>query len=253
MSMPDPIQRFTNRVENYVKYRPGYPAEVFGFFRHELGLTPDSVVADVGSGTGILTRIFLENGNTVFAVEPNDAMRAAAETAFESNVNFHSVTGTAEATGLDANSADIATAAQAFHWFEPELSGREFRRILKPGGSIALIWNERELDTTPFLRDYEKFLLEFADDYTSVRHENINDATLRTFFEGGYDVKEFANEQVLDMDGLRGRTLSSSYVPAETSPRFAAMDKALVSVFAKHSENDRIKVLYRTKIYYKQV
>lgn len=251
--MKNSTERFTDRVENYVKYRPGYPAEVLDFFRGELGLTADSVIADIGSGTGILTRIFLENGNTVFAVEPNDAMRAAAESAFEGNENFRSVKGTAEDTELDSDSVDIATAAQAFHWFDPVSSGSEFRRILKPTGRIALIWNERELDTTQFLRDYEKFLLEFADDYTSVRHENINDTTLRAFFDGDYGVKEFANEQVLDMAGLRGRTLSSSYVPPPGTPRFPAMSEALASLFAKHSENDRIRILYRTKIYYKQV
>lgn len=251
--MKNSTERFTDRVENYVKYRPGYPAEILDLFRDELGLTPESIVADIGSGTGILTRIFLDNGNTVFAVEPNDAMRSAAEKDLGGDGNFQSIKGTAEKTGLESDLVDLATAAQAFHWFDPVSSGREFRRILKPNGHIALVWNERELDATPFLRDYEKFLLEFADDYTSVRHENINDATLREFFDGGYDVKEFANEQVLDLDGLRGRTLSSSYVPPPGSPRFPVMSEALVSLFAKHSENDRIRILYRTKIYYKQV
>src|SRR5690606_33978165 len=248
-----PTERFTDRVENYVKYRPGYPAGILEFFRDELAMKPDSVIADVGSGTGILTQMFLEHGNTVFAIDPNDAMRAAAEDSFGGDARFHSIKGTAEAPGLADGSIDIATAAQAFHWFDPQRSGDEFRRILKPAGRIALIWNERELDTTPFLRDYEKFLLEFADDYTSVRHENVNDGTLRTFFNGDYGVKEFANEQSLDLEGLRGRTLSSSYIPTPASPRFGAMNEALVSLFAKHGENDRIRILYRTKIYYKQV
>jgi SAM-dependent methyltransferase len=251
--MKDPTERFTDRVENYVKYRPGYPPEVLALMRDEMSLTPESIVADVGSGTGILTRMFLDNGNAVFAVEPNDAMRDAAERSFAGNKKFHSVKGTAEETFLDADSVDIIAAAQAFHWFDPIPAGSEFRRILKPNGYIALIWNERELDTTPFLRDYEKFLLEFADDYRSVRHENISNDTLRTFFEGDYNEKEFPNEQVLNFEGLRGRAISSSYIPPPGSPRFSAMNEALASLFAKHSENDRIRILYRTKIYYKQV
>lgn len=250
--MKDPTERFSDRVENYVKYRPGYPAEVLQLFRDEMGLTQESIVADIGAGTGISTRLFLENGNTVFAVEPNDAMRAAADTSLNGFAGYRGVKGTAENTTLAANSISIAIAAQAFHWFNIEPTRSEFQRILKPNGFAALIWNERELDTTPFLIEYEQFLMKYADDYANVRHDNVNEEKLDLFFGGGFITREFANEQILDIEGLRGRVLSSSYMPTADSPRFSAMNEDLVSLFAKHAKSDRIKVLYRTKIYYKQ-
>lgn len=251
--MKDSTKRFTDRVENYVKYRPDYPAGILRTFCDEMGLTMDSIVADIGAGTGISARIFLANGNIVFAVEPNDAMRFAADDFLGSYRGYRSIKGTAEKTTLAEKSVDIAIAAQAFHWFDIELAKAEFRRIVKPGGYIALIWNERELDTTPFLIEYEKFLIEYADDYASVRHDNIDTETLRAFFGDGFRTQTFGNKQVLDLDGLRGRVLSSSYMPTPESLRFQAMNEDLVSLFAKHAENDRIEVLYRTKIYYKQV
>jgi SAM-dependent methyltransferase len=251
--MKDPTERFSDRVENYVKYRPGYPPEVLQLFRDEMGLTNDSVIADIGAGTGISTRMFLENGNRVIAIEPNDAMRTAADEFLGSFANYKSVKATAEKTTLAENSVDIAVAAQAFHWFDIDRTREEFRRILKHGGYIALIWNERELDTTPFLREYEQFLIKFADDYANVRHENVNNEKLRTFFGDDFQTATFGNKQVLDLDGLRGRVVSSSYMPTPDSKDFPAMNEDLASLFAKHAESDRIEVLYLTKIYYKQV
>src|SRR6476469_2466819 len=167
--MSSSVERFSNRVENYVKYRPTYPPEILGVFRSEMGLNKQTVVADVGSGPGILTRLFLENGNVTFGVEPNNAMRQAAQTILKDFQNFRSVSGTAEATTLPDASVDIITAAQAFHWFDPEPTKAEFRRILKPGGWVSLIWNMRQLDSTPFLREYEQFILDNAVDYEQVR------------------------------------------------------------------------------------
>ncbi len=195
--MASTVERFSNRVENYVKYRPGYPPEVLGLFRNEMGLTPDSVIADVGSGTGISSRLFLENGNEVFGVEPNDAMRAAAEEFLAAFPNFHSRNGTAENTGLPDASVDLVIAAQAFHWFDPEKTRTEFKRILKEDGFVALIWNERQLATTPFLREYEQFLLKFASDYTKVRHENIDEEKLSDFFGRDYREGYFSERSVI--------------------------------------------------------
>jgi len=251
--MKDPTERFSNRVENYVKYRPGYPPEILRLFDEEIGLTADSIIADIGSGTGISARMFLENGNRVFAVEPNDAMRAAADASLSSYQNYYSVKGTAENTTLAEDSIDIAIAAQAFHWFDIEPTRAEFERIVKQKGYIALIWNEPELDTTPFLIEYEAFLNKYADDYANVRHDNVNNETLNIFFRGAFNTREFANRQVLDIEGLRGRILSSSYMPTPEAANYWMMNKDLVSLFAKHAESDRIEVLYRTKIYYKQV
>ncbi len=247
------VERFSDRVENYVKYRPSYPPQVIELFRDQLGLTPDSIVADVGSGTGISAKIFLENGNVVFGVEPNGPMRAAAEEFLAAYPNFHSRNGTAEATGLEDDAVDVVIAAQAFHWFEPESTKKEFVRILKPGGHIALIWNERQLNTTPFLIDYEQFLLKYADDYTKVRHENINADRLKAFFQKDFRTVVFSNSQVLDLDGLVGRVLSSSYMPTASDERFPQVKKELQALVAKHSENGNIEILYDTTVHYMQI
>ena len=250
--MSNTVTRFSNRVANYVKYRPGYPPEMLELFRSQMGLTEDSRLADIGSGTGLSTKPFLENGNTVYGVEPNEAMREAAEEYLKEFPNFISHDGTAESTRLSDDSMDFVIAAQAFHWFDPDKTRREFTRILRPGGWIVLIWNERQLDTTEFLREYEHLLLKYATDYEKVRHENIDQQKLGAFFKAEYRWATFQNEQVFDYDGLRGRLLSSSYMPAEDRPTFPALEKELAGLFAKHSENDRIKVFYDTNIYYKQ-
>lgn len=250
--MNDNVQRFSNRVANYVKYRPGYPAGVLDLFEKQMGLTKDSVLADIGSGTGLSAKLFVENGNTVYGVEPNAAMRTAAEEYLKEFPNFISHDGTAENTNLDDASMDFVIAAQAFHWFDIEKTGIEFQRILRPGGYIALIWNERQLDSTEFLREYEKLLLRYANDYEKVRHENIDQQKLGGFFRNDYQRATFPNEQVLDYVGLRGRLLSSSYMPAEDSASYPALEKELRDLFAKHSEHGKIKVFYDTNIYYKQ-
>ena len=250
--MSNTVTRFSNRVANYVKYRPGYPPEMLDLFRREMGLTKDSVLADIGSGTGLSTKPFLENGNTVYGVEPNEAMREAAEEYLKEFPNFISHDGTAESTRLPDDSMDFVIVAQAFHWFDPDKTRREFTRILRPGGWIVLIWNERQLDTTEFLREYERLLLKYATDYEKVRHENIDHEKLGAFFQAEYRRATFQNEQVFDYQGLRGRLLSSSYMPAEDHPTFPELEKELAGLFAKHSENDRIKVFYDTNIYYKQ-
>ncbi len=171
MPVRDATQRFSSRVSNYVRYRPGYPSAVLELLKHDCRLTPSAVIADVASGTGIFTRLLLENGNRVFAVEPNPEMRQAAEELLAGFPKFTSVSGSAEATTLAEHGVDFVTAAQAAHWFDREKARREFVRILKPGGWAVLLWNERLTDTTPFLRDYEKLLLTFATDYQEVRHE----------------------------------------------------------------------------------
>ncbi|HLM61240.1 MAG TPA: methyltransferase domain-containing protein [Pyrinomonadaceae bacterium] len=251
--MGNTVERFSNRVENYVKYRPGYPKEILDLFTTKMNLREDSIVADIGSGTGISAKLFLENGNPVFGVEPNRAMREAAENFLEDYPNFRSVNGTAENTSLENESIDFVVAAQAFHWFEESKTRREFERILKDDGFIALIWNERRLDTTAFLKDYERLLVEFGTDYAAVRHENITKETLRNFFRADFEEAVFSNSQTVDFDGLRGRMLSSSYIPSEESPRFAEMIKNLESLFAEHAENGKIQILYDTKIFYGQI
>ena len=210
----DPTQRFSGRVENYTRYRPGYPGEVLHILHDEAGLSAASVVADVGSGTGISTKLFLDNGNVVYAVEPNREMREAAEASLGNYPSFHSVAATAEATTLPDAAVDFVVAGQAFHWFCVEEARREFRRILRPEGWAVLMWNSRRTDTTPFLRGYEALLAKFGTDYREVNHTNIGDDVLRSFFDGTPEYRRLENVQVFDYAGLEGRLLSSSYVPS---------------------------------------
>jgi SAM-dependent methyltransferase len=242
--------RFDDRVENYVAYRPGYPAGVVGFLRGELGLTPGATVADVGSGTGILSELLLEAGCAVVGVEPNDAMRAAAESRLKSFAGFRSVKGAAEATTLETASADFVTAAQAFHWFDAEGARAEFRRILKPGGWVVLVWNMRRTETTPFLRGYEKLLREFGTDYAQVNCEQVSEERIAEFFGGQFASKSFDNFQSFDFDGLRGRLLSSSYVPLEGHPKFEPMLAELRRLFRRYRWDSAVKIEYDTRLFY---
>jgi len=248
----NPTQRFSNRVENYIRYRPGYPEEVLHILEKEAGLTPSSIIADIGSGTGISTELFLNNGNMVYAVEPNDAMREAAESLLKRYPNFHSVNGTSGVTTLDEHSIDLIVAAQAFHWFTPEEARREFDRILKPGGNVALIWNRRKENETLFLASYEALLQQYGTDYDQVRHTNIDDHTLDSFFES-YKKHVVYNEQLFDFEGLKGRLLSSSYAPAKGHPNHKPMLEQLEIMFKEYQQNGQVRFEYDTEIYIGQV
>lgn len=248
--MSGSVERFTSRVETYAKYRPGYPAEIVELFKRECGLTPDSIVADIGSGTGKLTELFLANGNVVFGIEPNGSMREVAERIFHEQPNFRSVDGSAESTTLADASVDVITAGQAFHWFDAPKTRLEWVRILKPSGWAALIWNERELQTTPFLNDYEEMMLKFGTDYKDVRHENV-EPTIESFFApDAFQLRTFPNRQVFDFDGLRGRVRSSSYTPEPDHPNFDPMMDRLKTIFDKHQENGYVNFDYETKVFY---
>ena len=250
---PDPTRRFSDRVENYVRYRPRYPAGVLPFLCQTLGLTPRWTVADLGSGTGISCEPFLKNGNVVFGVEPNRDMREAAERLLHSHPNFRSIDGTAEGTGLPDHSIDLATAMQAFHWFDAAATSRELGRILKPAGWVVLVWNDRKFDS-PFLADYEALLNEFGTDYGQVRHDNVTEDRLRSFFgPAGYEKHVLPNEQRFDYAGLEGRLLSSSYVPAPDEPRHAGMIAALRRLFDRHQREGEVRIDYDTRIYYGRV
>ena len=248
--MTDTVERFSNRVENYVKYRPDYPKEILEVFRDEMNLTENSVIADIGSGTGISSKVFLENGNRVFGVEPNAVMRAAAENFLRDFPKFQSVDGTAENTNLPDNSVDFVIAAQAFHWFEPEKTRAEFKRVLRENGFVALIWNERQLNTNEFLREYEQLLKKYGTDYEKVRHDNIDKEVLTEFFQSEFSSKTFLNVQTLDFEGLKGRVSSSSYMPSETDSQFEPMIKELKRLFDNRAESGKIQILYSTNIFY---
>lgn len=249
--MPDfqSTSRFSDRVENYVRYRPGYPQAMVSALVSEANLPSPAEVADIGAGTGISTELFLARGDTVYAVEPNAPMRAAAEERHSCNRRFHSIAGTAESTGLASASVDLVVAGQAFHWFDPVAARAEFARILRPGGTVALFWNCRQVDSTPFLREYEELLRRFSTDYAQVNHLNIDDSALEAFF-GGSEWKKlrFPNSQSFDFTGLQGRLLSSSYAPGPTHPNFEPMLEQLRILFDCHAKQGQVEFLYDTEL-----
>lgn len=240
-------KRFSNRVEDYVRYRPGYPPAVVDVLAAEHGFTPGAVVADIGSGTGLSTRIFLENGNAVYGVEPNAEMRAAGEAFLAEFPRFRSIEGTAEATGLADTGVDWVVAGQAFHWFDRPRAAAEFRRILRPGGQVLLVWNLAEEDATPALGAYYALCHEFGTDFHRVRQswrvEGIED-----FFAGPHETRVLPNEQHFDFEGLWGRLRSSSYIPKE-GPPVAPMREKLREIFDRYAEAGRFRFPYQTKMY----
>jgi SAM-dependent methyltransferase len=246
----DPVKRFSNRADNYARYRPGYPVDVIELLKSDCGLKETSIIADVGSGTGILSKLFLENGNMVFGVEPNAAMRLFAERQLQGFENFSSVDATAEATGLDEGSVDFITAGQAFHWFERDKAKREFARILKPRRWVVLIWNERRLDSTPFLRDYENLLLRYGTDYETVRHEKVAGELAQFFAPEIFQLKDFENVQHFDLESLKGRVLSASYTPEPGHRDFEPMLTKLEEVFNEHERHGTVSFEYETRVYY---
>lgn len=250
----NPTGRFSNRVENYVKYRPGYPDEVMTALRKNCRLTKQSIVADIGSGTGILTRMFLKNGNTVYAVEPNDEMRGSSIALFKDEPRFHPVKATAESTGLAEDSIDLIAAGQAFHWFEPKKAKKEFLRILRPGGHIVLIWNDRVTDSTAFLREYQELLLRYCPEYKEIDHKNLTDERLSEFFNPyQMGLITFPNAQDLDLEQLTGRLLSASYAPLQDDPSCAPMLKDLTELFENTKTEGKVRFEYITKVYYCRV
>jgi SAM-dependent methyltransferase len=249
--MTDSTQRFTGRVDNYARHRPSYPRAILSLLETQCGLTSVSVVADVGSGTGILSELFLENGNRVFGVEPNEEMRKAGEKRLERYLSFTSVAGTAEATTLDDACADFVTAGQAFHWFDVERTQTEFWRILRPGGWVVIIWNARRRNTTPFLAAYERLLRDHGTDYEQVEHGRSAAGMVDEFFgSDGYEAEVFDNAQTFDLDGLKGRLLSSSYVPGPGEPGSEAMLREAEELFHEHQTNGSVTIEYDTKVYY---
>jgi len=252
MPVKDATQRFSSRVDNYVRYRPGYPREVIQLLRDQCGLSAESVVADIAFGTGIFTQMLLENGNHVFGVEPNGDMRRAGEQLLANYPRFTSVTGTAEATTLRDGSVDLVTAAQAAHWFDPEKARQEFVRILKPGGWLALLWNDRRLDSTEFLRQYEQLLRTYGTDYEDVRQRGMTLA-LEGFFPRLFQTREFEYKQTFDYAGLEGRLLSSSYVPQKDHPKYDAMLRELRRIFDAHQVNGQVSFDYDTRVHYGQL
>jgi SAM-dependent methyltransferase len=254
MTFTDAKQRFSNRVADYVRYRPGYPAAVLDLLRENCGLRPGHVIADIGSGTGLLGELFLKNGNRVYGVEPNDPMRLAADEYLASYDGFVSCRGSAESVPLDDASVDFVTAGQAFHWFEPNAARSEFIRILKPTGWVVIAWNDRRMEEKRLTLEYEKLLERFGIDYNRVKDAYPGAHHIRSFFGGDhFHSRDLPNEQVLDWNGLRGRLRSSSFAPTEGHPNYAPMMTELDRIFRAHQRDGYVRMEYFTRIYFGQL
>jgi ubiquinone/menaquinone biosynthesis C-methylase UbiE len=248
----DSTKKFSNRVENYIKFRPSYPSELINFLYTTIGIRSHSVVADIGSGTGIFTKLILEKNNKVFAVEPNKEMREAAEGLLSKYDKLVSVKGTAENTTLPASSIDFIVSAQAFHWFDKAQAQKEFSRILRPNGQIILVWNKRIKDRIPFLIDYEGLVLKYAEGYQN-ESGDVESNELAVFFKGSYNTRVFSYKQNFNFEQLTGRLLSSSYAPLTDDESYKPMIEELRSIFDKYNENGVVSFEYETVLYWGNV
>jgi len=242
--------RFSDRVNNYVKYRPGYPPEAISYLEKECRLSPQSIIVDIGSGTGIFTKLLLEKGYTVYAVEPNDAMRGEADRQLKNYPGYHSINGTAESTNLPGKTADLIVCAQAFHWFNTPATKAEFKRILKPGGNVALIWNNRDIEADDFAIAYELLLKQQSGDYEQINHQNLAETDFVNFYRNGkFSLVKFHNRQVFDFEELAGRAFSSSYVPAEETEAGHHFKASLQELFDCYNKHGKVIFRYQTEVY----
>lgn len=249
--MHNSINRFTQTVQDYIKYRPSYPTEVLETLIEDCGLTKNSIIADIGSGTGLLAKLFLDYGNTVYGVEPNQAMREAGEEYLKQYSNFISVDGTAESTNLKDKSIDIITVGTAFHWFDPEKTKVEFKRILKNHGWVLLVWNVRDVERSTLIRDYEKLILKYGTDYRESSASKFDKTALDTFFSPDeIKTQSFTNSQKFDWEGLKGRLLSTSYSLRPDDKQYDNMLSDLKDIFDRYQKNGKVEFLYSTKLHY---
>jgi SAM-dependent methyltransferase len=245
----NPKGRFSDRVDYYVKYRPRYPAVAIEFFIEQAAIEAPQRIADVGSGTGILSEALLQRGFTVLGIEPNAAMRRAAEDHLRGYDQFISSDTSAEKTGLDSASVDAITCGQSFHWFDLPPTKAEFKRILKPGGMVGLLWNNWQNADDPLAVAYRALMTSFGIDYNKTHHTRVGEADFNAFFKT-FERTTFPNPLHYNLDGLKGRSLSSSYVPLPGHPNYAAMMAGLEALFAEFQQDAQVTFLYEAEVYW---
>lgn len=248
-AMTDNTKRFADHVNDYIKYRPSYPQQMLKVLEQRISFNKGKIVADIGSGTGLSSIPFLENGNKVFAVEPNEEMRAAQERMLAQFNQFTSINGTAESTTLADHSVDIIFSGQAFHWFDKIASKEEFRRILKPNGTIVLVWNSRSTRSA-FQVAYEKILYDTIEEYKTVNHRNVDEKIISDFFlPQEVESATIANSQVFDLDGLKGRLKSSSYCP-KAGVALEELMSRIDGLFSKFEDGGKVQFVYDTIMFW---
>ncbi len=243
---------FSGKAANYSKFRPAYPRELIHLLEKHISLTPLTVVADIGSGTGIMSRLFIENGNVVYAVEPNDEMRQYSSTSLRAYPQFHALNGTGENTGIADNIVDLVVCAQSFHWLNPELAKKEFHRILNNEGYVALVWNDKVDSEIGFNSEYEaicKNFKKFTPNYSRKGSTVADPMILEKFFSGDYRFLELENYQELNIEGVLGRYSSTSYAIDPEDPRYTALLNTMEEAFERHQEKGFVRLQYKTKIF----
>ena len=251
-------ERFSNRADAYVRGRPSYPRQIVDHLQHAGALKRGQIVVDIGVGTGLSAEPFLRSGYSVIGVEPNEAMRLAGDQQLGSYIdkggNYRSIAGTAEATTLPDNAADLVIAGQAFHWFDAKRAAIEARRIMRPGGWAALIWNDRQSTGSAFLAGYEALLRTHGVDYDKTIHRHIDDKAIAQFFGPAQPlVATFDNPRELTREDLLALAGSASYLPAPGDARHAAMLSALNALFDAHQKSGSVQMMYRTRMHYAQL
>ncbi|HBM16751.1 MAG TPA: SAM-dependent methyltransferase [Lentisphaeria bacterium] len=248
--MEDSKTRFSARADDYKKFRPTYPPDLIEFIRENCPVKENWSIADIGSGTGISTKLLLDGFKcSVYAVEPNSDMQKAAKESLQDNPLFHCVNGCAESTCLPDKTIDIVTAFQAFHWFDKPKAKIEFWRILKQPKWVLFVWNDRATKGKPFLEAYEE-LLHSMPEYCKVSHKNIS-SDLVAGFLGDKDMKtaHFPQFQVFNFEGLKGRLFSSSYTPKEGTEDRLKVTAKLKELFDIYNTGGMVRMEYRTDVY----
>ncbi|UYP44080.1 hypothetical protein NEF87_000365 [Candidatus Lokiarchaeum ossiferum] len=243
--LPDPKTRFTSRSKYFSKFRPSYPNEIINLLKKKRILQETTTIADIGSGTGILSELFLKENNLVYGIEPNSEMRQESAKLLQIYPNFQPLNGSAEATSLRSDSIDLITVGQAFHWFDMKQAIFEFKRILKSRGTVLLVWNLRKTVGSSFNEIYEDIMLKYGSDYAYLKKPLL----FENFFPNNHnEYYHFETQQLLDFQGFIGRTLSSSYIPLEKDPQYAPMYEELKNIFYNNQIQGKVVFEYNTEM-----
>lgn len=237
----DPLGRFSGRADDYARFRPDYPPEAIGTILR--GVAPPVDVADVGAGTGISARLLADRGANVAAIEPNRAMREAASP----HPRVRWVDGAAESTTLPDGTMAVVVAAQAFHWFKEAEALREFHRILRPGGRVALMWNHRAQDD-PVTGEYSRLINQASGDHPAARERDFSGILASCPLFHRCWSASFPHAQLLDLSELMGRARSASYCPKD-GPAWEALARGLARVVDVHGQSGSVALRYVTVVH----